>query len=77
MGGLSAEVVTTADWNDFKPGYFVNDPRQSDEREIWDVSAKLDFEGDYFSFSSVTGFSKLDELRKGDADFMAAPMLLR
>ncbi|MFV3074154.1 TonB-dependent receptor [Niveispirillum fermenti] len=77
LGGLSAEVVNTADWNDFKPGYFVNDPRQSDEREIWDVSAKLDFEGDYLSFSSITGFSKLDELQKGDADFMAAPMLLQ
>lgn len=77
LGGLSAEVVGTAGWDSFKPGFFANNPRQTDDREIWDVSARLEHEGEYLTFSSISGFSKLDEVQTGDADFMAAPVLLQ
>src|SRR5690606_2361817 len=77
VGGPSAEIVPFAHWNDFDPGFYYNDPHQHDDRELWDVSGKLEYAGDYLTFSSITGYSDVKNHQTGDADFAADHFFLQ
>ena len=77
IGVLSAEIVTRDDWDDFDPGFLRDNPALEESRELSDVSAKLEYAGTYFNFTSVTGYSEVADLLSGDADFTPANIVLQ
>ena len=77
LGSLSAEIVTTDQVDDFKPGFLQDSKQVIDQRTIYDMSAKLDYTGSYLTLTSITGYSHVRAPFRGDADFSPAPALLQ
>ena len=46
----------------------ISDPAV-DDRELYEFTAKLDYEGQYGTFTSITGYFNVEDLIYGDADF--------
>lgn len=62
-----------ADVNDTSLPVRVNNAGQND-RDIYNVSAKLSYEGDGFTATSITSYDTLEEILTGDAfDFLPIP----
>lgn len=63
----------TRDVNDTSLPVQVNNPGQN-ERDMWSVSLKMDYETDYGTLTSVTAYDDLEELLTGDQfDFLPNP----
>ena len=77
IGSTANEVVSRANFEDFRPGFLFVDPGLTDHRTIYDFSAKLDYAGPYLTVTSITGYSKADDELFGDADFTPAHIVLQ
>ena len=47
----------------------ISDPPAGDDRELFEITAKIDFETEAGSFTSITGFFDVEDFIYGDADF--------
>jgi len=77
IGSTANEVVSRANFEDFRPGFLFGVPGLTDHRTIYDLSAKLEYEGAYLTVTSITGYSEADDRLFGDADFTAAHIVLQ
>lgn len=77
VGQPSSELVSRADFDDFDPGFIMadTDPPLDDRRNIYSTSAKLDYENEHFSISSITAYMNTTNELTGDGDFSPAPIL--
>lgn len=76
-GSLSAEVITTAQLDEFKPLFLFRNTDLVDNREIYDFSLKVDYDFDAVTLTSITGYTKVDQNIFGEADFFPVPFLLQ
>lgn len=73
IGILSAELVSRADFQDFDPGFLVNDLSQRNVREVYDISGKITYSAETFQVTSITGYSSSDDDNL-DWDFDFTPL---
>jgi iron complex outermembrane receptor protein len=76
-GSLTAEMVPHPAFDEFDPGFLRRSVDTISERALTEVSAKLDYDFDAFTLTSITGHSSADTLLFGDADFSPAPAVLQ
>jgi iron complex outermembrane receptor protein len=76
-GILLTELISTAQFDDFKPGFLFGDPPVRERRDLYDVSAKLEYAADAFTVTSITGYSHVKNNAFGDADFAPVHVVLQ
>ena len=76
-GSLGNELVTRDQFDDFEPGFLAQNAPLREERELWDYSAKLRYEFNGYTLTSITGYSKVEDHIHGDADFSPQPIALQ
>jgi iron complex outermembrane receptor protein len=72
-GSLTAEVTTTETFDSFEPSQLSRNIAAVDVRDIFWASAKIEYETDAGTLTSITGYNSIDQRLWGDADFSAAP----
>lgn len=72
-GSLTAEVTNTATFDVFKPSQLSLNIPAVDDREIFWASAKIEYDTEAGTLTSITGYNTIDQRLFGDADFSAFP----
>lgn len=76
-GAPTIEIVPTANIDDFSQSLLNRNVLTRDDREIKDVSLKVDYDFDDMTLTSISGYSKSRGVVFGDADFSPAPVVLQ
>lgn len=76
-GSLSSEIVSRAGFDSAYGSSLSRSTALTASRDLIEVSAKFDYETSFGTFTSVTGYSDVDNFIFGEADFSNAPFLLQ
>jgi len=76
-GAPTIEIVPTADFDDFSQSLLNRNVLTRDDREIKDLSLKIDYDFDDMTLTSISGYSKSRGVIFGDADFTPFPAVLQ
>jgi iron complex outermembrane recepter protein len=77
IGIPTAEIVPNSAFDDYDLNFLESDPSIVETRKLYDLAAKLEYKGEGFTITSVSGYSHVNDLFYGDGDFTPAHVILQ